>query len=316
LRKCLASPAAATSSTGSGVFVASGQRFTSSTRLCLVVVHTFKSSMWATKVGAQRGCARRDGAASRGAVGPWSRRDLVLGCAGLYRASTRPAVGIRTAQLCGTQKRDMRRRGGVHVPCNRNARRDGRHTDSSCDVGEPWTWGSRSTAREGTAAQAHSPYTKVHVATADPMHGPRMATTALKSMNGSIAPARRGTAVLWCEGRHTGKKNRETRHDTTRASQEGDQGGGKKGTTAVVLTMGRQCRRSWLGEEGLASEVDVHGDGLPRSPLLAPGPCSAPPARRRGGASPLSALTQGKKESKTPMGLVAWAPGVSASPCF
>jgi hypothetical protein len=175
---------------------------------------------------------------------------------------------------------------------------------------------SRSTAREGTMAQAHSPCTKVHDAMVDPTHGPRTATAALKSMNGSRAPARRGTTVLRREGRHTGKKNRATRHDATRASQEGDQGGGKKGTAAVVLTMGQRCRRSQLGEEGLASEVDVHGDGLPRSQLLAPGPCSAPPARRRGGASPLSALTQGKKESKTPMGLVAWAPGVSASPCF
>jgi hypothetical protein len=112
----------------------------------------------ATKAGAQRGCARRDGAASRGAVGPWSRRDLALGCAGLYRASTRPAAGVHTAQLSGTQKRDMQRRGGVHVPWNRKARRDVRHTDSSRDIGEHMDMGlSKSTAREGTAVQAHSP---------------------------------------------------------------------------------------------------------------------------------------------------------------
>jgi hypothetical protein len=220
-------------------------------------------------------------------------------------------------QLSGTQKRDMRWRGGVHVPRNRKARRDGRHTGSTRDVGEHTNMRlSRSTARGGTAAQAHSPSTNVHGATADPTHGPSTATAALKSMSGSGAPARRGTTVLQREGRHPGKINRATRHDAAGASQEGDQGGGKKRTAAVVLTMGRRCRRSRLGEEGLAGEVDVHGDGLPRSQLLVPGSCSAPPARRGGGASPLSALTQGKKESKTPMGLVAWAPGVSASPCF
>jgi hypothetical protein len=136
----------------------------------------------ATKAGAQRGCARRDGAASRGAVDPWSRCGLVLGCAGLYRASTRPAAGVRTTQLSSTQKRDMRRRGGVLVPCNRKAWRDGRHTDSPWDVGECMDLGlSRSSAREGTVAQAHNPCTKVHGATADPTHGPRTATVALKS---------------------------------------------------------------------------------------------------------------------------------------
>jgi hypothetical protein len=167
----------------------------------------------------------------------------------------------------------------VLVNCNRKARRDGRHTDSPWDVGERMDLGlSRSSAREGTAAQAHSPCTKVHGATADPTHGPRTATAALKSTSGSGAPARRGTTVLRREGQHPSKNNRATRHDTAGASQEGDQGEGKKSTAAVVLTMGRQCRRCRLGEEGLAGEVDVHGDGLPRVQLLAPGPCSALPA--------------------------------------
>jgi hypothetical protein len=89
-------------------------------------------------------------------------------------------------------------------------------------------------------------------------------------MSGSGAPARRGTAVLQREGWHPSKINRATRHDVAGASQEGDQGGGKKRTTTVVLTMGRRCGRSRLGEEGLAGEVDVHDDGLPRPQLLAP----------------------------------------------
>jgi hypothetical protein len=243
------------------------------------------------------------GAASCGAVGLWSRRDLALGCAGLYRASTRPAAGVRMTQLSGTQKRDMRWCGGVHIPCNRKARRDGRHTGSTRDVGEHTDMGlSKSTARGGAAAQPHNLCTIFHGATADPNHGPRTATAALKSMSGSGAPARRGTAVLRREGRHPGKMNRATRHDVAGASQEGDQGGGKKRTAVVVLTMGRRCRRSRLGEEGFAGEVDVHGDGLPRHQLLAPGPCSAPPARRGGGAPPLSALTQGRRNRKPQWG--------------
>jgi hypothetical protein len=93
--------------------------------------------------------------------------------------------------------------------------------------------------------------------------------------------------------------NRATRHDAARASQEGDQGGGKKSTAAVVLTMGRRCRRCRLGEEGLAGEVDVHGDGFPRVQLLAPGPCSAPPAQRGGGAL-LSRLSGSGRRNRKP----------------
>jgi hypothetical protein len=138
-----------------------------------------------------------------------------------------------------------------------------------------WTWGCPGVQHERGRRRKHTAPAQKSTARR-PI--PRTATAALKSTSGSGAPARRGTTVLRREGQHPSKNNRATRHDTAGASQEGDQGERKKSTAAVVLTMGRQCRRCRLGEEGLAGEVDVHGDGLPRVQLLAPGPCSALPA--------------------------------------
>jgi hypothetical protein len=244
--------------------------------------------------------------AVRSALGPgvtsrWGARAFTAPAHARPQASARRSYLVPRSATCGGAA-------GCSFPAK--TRRNGRLTESPRDVGECMDLGlSRSTAREGTAALAHSPCTKVHGATADPTHGTRTATAALKSTSGSGAPARRGTAVLRREGRHPGKNNGALHHDAARSSQEGDQGRRKKSTAVVVLTMGRRCRRCRLGEEGLAGEVDVHGDGLPRVQLLAPGPCFAPPVRRGGGAPPLSALTQGKRESKTPKGLVAWAPG-------
>jgi hypothetical protein len=137
--------------------------------------------------------------------------------------------------------------------------------------------------------------------------------SGLRGMSGPRAPHDRGAAVLRCDGTHPGKNSRATRHDAAGASQEGDQGGGKKSTAVVVLTMGRRCRRCRLGEEDLAGEVDVHGDGLPRAQLLALGPCSAPLARRGGGALLFRLSDRGRQNRKPQRGWWLGHPGRSLS---
>jgi hypothetical protein len=52
-------------------------------------------------------------------AGIWPRRDLALGCAGHYRASTRPTVDVRTVQLSGGQKRSTRRRSIAQALCKK-----------------------------------------------------------------------------------------------------------------------------------------------------------------------------------------------------
>jgi hypothetical protein len=131
------------------------------------------------------------------------------------------------------------------------------------------------------------------------------------------APTRRGAAGLRLEGRHTGKvRVPAARLDVAGPTLASNQGGREEvKMVTAALTSGRRCRRGRLGERGHVGEVDVHGGGSPSSgSWLTVGF----PSLRRGVAaasllfSSPSAYTE-ERESKTPMGLVAWAVGVSAS---
>jgi hypothetical protein len=74
-------------------------------------------------------------------AGHWPRCDLALGCAGHYRASTRPAAGAHTAQPSGGQKCGTRRRGGAHVPCIKRHGTTAGAQDQRSATASTSTWG-------------------------------------------------------------------------------------------------------------------------------------------------------------------------------
>jgi hypothetical protein len=94
--------------------------------------------------------------------------------------------------------------------------------------------------------------------------GPSHGDGRHKGMSGPGAPLYRWAAVLRREGQHTCKINMATRLIVAGASQERDQGGGKR-RTAAKLTLGRQCKSGRLGEDGRRGEV-VHDSGAPSAP--------------------------------------------------
>jgi hypothetical protein len=86
--------------------------------------------------GAQHGRAWCVGVAAHGVAVHLLNRDPALGCAGHYRASTRPTIGARTAQPSGGQRCGTRRRSDALRSLHKKARRDGWLTGASLGDGE------------------------------------------------------------------------------------------------------------------------------------------------------------------------------------
>jgi hypothetical protein len=122
---------------------------------------------------------------------------------------------------------------------------------------------TKGVARDGATARRRTnvPCRRYHGSTVGSHTRSSHGDGGLRGMSGLGAPLYRGAAVLRLDGQHSGRFT--WRRISTQPEHPGrDQGGEEVKTAVAALTLGRQCSRGRLQEDGWCSVV-MHGGGVP-----------------------------------------------------